>query len=87
MTLTVAVLFMTFLWPHVDDFVARPVRKWVAMGMILICLAPHFLWELLFPPAIDITAYKNSVDYEFKSCEFAHDLAELNRDAEWVRIS
>jgi hypothetical protein len=85
--LLVAALFMTFVWPHVDDFVARSLRNWVAMGMILVCLAPYFLWETFFPPAIDITAYKNSVDYEFKSRDFAYDFAELNGDAEWVRVS
>lgn len=78
---------MAFVWPHVDDFVARFLRKWVAMGLILVCLAPYFLWEIIYPPAIDITAYKSSVDYEFKDAGFAYEFAELNGDAEWVRIS
>ena len=26
---------------------------------------PYFLWEVIFPPAIDITAFKDRVDYEF----------------------
>jgi len=87
LTLVVAASFMVFVWPHVDGFVARSLRSWAAMGMILICLAPYFLWETFFPPAIDITAYKNSVDYEFKRRDFAHEFAELNRDAQWVRIT
>ncbi len=86
-TLAVAALFMTFIWPYLDDFVTPSLRKWVAMGLIIICLAPYFLWEIIYPPAIDITAFKDSVDYEFKDSAFAYEFAELNRDAEWVRIS
>ena len=86
-TFAVAILFMIYLWPHVEDFVARPIRKWVAMGLILLCLMPHFLWELLWPPAIDITAYKDSVDFGFRDADYAYDFADLNDDAEWVKIS
>tara|TARA_R110002073_G_scaffold36582_10_gene106513 strand:- start:4467 stop:4736 length:270 start_codon:yes stop_codon:yes gene_type:complete len=86
-TLVFAALFMAFLWPHLDDFVARSLRKWVAMGLILVCLAPYFFWETFYPPAIDITAYTDSVDYEFRDADFAYEFASLNGDAEWVRIS
>jgi hypothetical protein len=78
---------MYFVWPYLDDFVARPLRKWVAMGLILICLMPYFLWETIYPPAIDITAFANSVDYEFKNELYAYEFAQLNEDAEWVKIS
>ncbi|KAA5538019.1 hypothetical protein FYK55_27770 [Roseiconus nitratireducens] len=87
LTLLVAGMFMTFVWPHVDDFVAHALRKWVALGLILICLTPYIFWEIVFPPAIDITAYKNSVDYEFRDPEYAFEFADLNADADWVRIS
>ena len=57
------------------------------MGLILVCLAPYILWEMFFPPAIDITAYSESIDYEFRDPDYAFDFAELNDDAEWVRIN
>lgn len=87
MTFVIAAVFMIFLWPQVDDFVARSLRKWVALGLIIVCLSPYFLWEIIYPPAIDITAFKDSVDYEFRDADFAYEFAELNSDAEWVRIS
>ncbi len=86
LSITIAAVFMLFVWPHVDDFVARPVRRWVAMGLILICLAPYLVWETFFPPSIDITAFSESVDYEFRDSAYAHEFAELNRDAEWIKI-
>ncbi len=43
LTLTLAALFMIFLWPHIDDFVAKAWRKWVALGLILFCLTPYFV--------------------------------------------
>lgn len=87
LTLVIASVFMIFLWPQVDDFVARSLRKWVALGLIIVCLSPYLLWEIIYPPAIDITAFKDSVDYEFRDADFAYEFAELNSDAEWVRIS
>jgi len=86
LTLAIAAAFMFFVWPHLDDFVARSIRKWVAMGLILVCLAPYFLWEVLFPPSIDITAYPDKVDYEFRDPEYAYEFAALNEDADWVKV-
>jgi len=86
LTLAVAALFMVFVWPNIDDFVATAIRKWVAMGLIFVCLAPYLLWETFFPPSIDITAYTESVDYEFRDSDYASDFAALNDDAEWVKI-
>jgi hypothetical protein len=86
LTLVVAAAFLFFVWPLLDDFVARPIRKWVAMGLIFVCLAPYFLWETFFPPSIDITAFPDNVDYEFRDEEYAHEFAALNGDAEWVKV-
>ena len=57
------------------------------MGSILLCSAPYFLWEVIFPPAIDITALKDRVDYEFADENYAYDFAGLNEEAEWVEVS
>lgn len=75
LTMVVAVLVLAFVWPFFDDFVARAIRKWLAMGLILVCLVPYFVWETFFPPAIDITAYPERVSYEFRDHEYARDFA------------
>jgi len=71
-------VILWFFWPYLDQFVARSFRKWVAGVLVLICLSPLFLWETFFPPSIDITAYKDSVDYEFKNESYACEFASLN---------
>lgn len=86
-TLVLAGVFLFLVWPHVDDFVARPIRKWVAVGMMMLCASPWLLWEAFFPPAIDITAFSKSVDYEFKNPGDAYEFAELNSHAEWVKVN
>jgi hypothetical protein len=78
---------MWLVWPQVKDFIAIPFRRWVAVAMILVGVSPYFLWEVFFPPSIDVTAYRESVDYEFRSPEYAYEFAELNQDATWVKIS
>lgn len=85
-TIVVAFVFLAFLWPQLDGFVARPFRKWAGMGLVLVSLAPYLLWETIFPPPIDITAYSDNVDYEFKDPKYASHFAKLNKDAAWVRI-
>ena len=87
LTIMIAALFLFFVWPYLEGAVAPSLRKWVAMGLILICLAPLFIREVLWPPAICITAFKDSVDYEFRDGDYAEEFAELNEDAEWVKLS
>ena len=82
-----AVAVMFFIWPRLNEIVIAELRKWVAMGLILLCSTPYFLWEVIFPPPIDITAYKDSVDYEFADARYAEDFADLNNDADWIEIS
>lgn len=56
----------------------RPVRKWVALGVVLLAVSPWFLWQLFFPPPLDLTVYTDTVDYEFKDEEYAAEFAALN---------
>ena len=84
--MAVAALVLLFVWPHLDGFVARPWHRWARMGLVLVCLSPWFVWETMFPPAIDLTAYSKSVDYEFRDEEYAWEFAELNSHAEWVNV-
>ena len=44
------------------------------------------LYESFCPHPFDLTAYSKSVDYEFSDEEMAHEFAELNNDAAWLRI-
>ena len=51
---------------------------WV-IAIMLGCLAiPTFIIDLIWTPAIDLTAFKESVDYEFRDLEFAEEFAALN---------
>ena len=85
--LLIAALVMVFIWHRLDSNLFLEFRKWIIMGVILFCCAPYFLWEVFFPPAIDITAFKDNVDYEFADEDYAHDFANLNDAAEWVHVS
>ena len=85
-SIAVAGLVMTFVWPQVANFAPEPLRKWVAAGLILVALLPLFILSILRPPAFDMTAYGDSVDYEFRRAEYASSFAQLNDDAEWVKL-
>ena len=76
---------MFFVWPRVAHFVPEAISQWVAVGLILFTLLPFFLFSIFKPPAFDITAYPDSVDYEFRCADYAKSFAELNEDAEWVK--
>ena len=86
LTASAAFLVLYFLWPHVDGVVARPLQRWAKMGLVLLCLSPWFWWGIYFPPPIEITAYRKSVEYEFADAVYACRFAGLNADAEWVTV-
>ncbi len=83
---TITILVMFFVGPFLDEVVPRALRRWVAVGLVVVCMSPWFFWENFFPPYIGMTAYSKSVDYEFRDFDYASDFAELNSDAEWVKI-
>ncbi len=56
-----------------------PLRGWLALGIALLCMVPFFLWETIFPPPIDLTAYSETVDYEFLDESYAREFAALNK--------
>ena len=78
---------LQYLWPYLKDEVPLSVRKWVSVGLGLVCVGPYFVYELFFPHPFNLTAHGDNVDYEFRDPEMAYEFAELNEDAEWVRIS
>ena len=56
-------------------------------GLALVCLLPQFMFEVFFAKPFDMTAYADSVDYEFTSKDHAVEFATLNCDAEWVKVN
>lgn len=58
-----------------------PFKRWLMLGVVLVCLVPVFLWETFFPRPFDMTAYSNTVDYEFRDPDYAAEFAALNPPA------
>jgi hypothetical protein len=48
---------------------------------------PQFIFEVFFAKPFDLTAYADSVDYEFTSKDYAVEFAALNMDATWVKVN
>jgi hypothetical protein len=86
-TIGVAIAAFYFLWPHFKDSVPRGARKWAMMGLAIGCVLPQFIFEVFFARPFDVTAFADSVDYEFTSKDYAVDFAMLNHDAEWVKVN
>jgi hypothetical protein len=62
-----------------------PFKKLLVMVVALICLIPLMLWETFFPKPFDMTAYSETVDYEFQNADYAAEFAVLNLQAERER--
>jgi hypothetical protein len=84
--IALAIVVVFFIWPHIDSHVPRMLRRWAGTAFALLCLLPYFCWEAIFPPRFDVTAYSESVDYEFADSRYAEEFAELNTNAAWVKI-
>ena len=57
------------------------------MVLAVICLLPQIIFEVFFAAPFDVTAYAESVDYEFTSQSYAEDFAKLNQEAAWVKVN
>jgi hypothetical protein len=55
-----------------------PFKKWLILGIALLCLLPVVLWETFFPRPFDMTAFTDTVDYEFRDAAYAQEFALLN---------
>jgi len=64
------------MWLLSDD--GGPAKRWLAMGVALLGIAPFVLWQVFFPPAIDITCYSETIEYEFRDGMYAMAFALLN---------
>ena len=78
----VATLALFWVWPLVEGSVPRAVRKWAMMGVALGCVLPYIVFQAFFPPPFDVTAYSESIDYEFRDAELAREFAALVREVD-----
>lgn len=76
-----------FVLPLIDQIDPRWLRKLTFFGMLVVCAIPTILTEIFIPQSFDISVFEDSVDYEFRDPEYAYEFAELNEDADWVKIS
>jgi hypothetical protein len=56
----------------------NPLRRWLGLGIALLCMLPWIVWEFVFPRPIDLTSYAHTVAYEFRDEDYAQEFAELN---------
>ena len=56
-----------------------PLKRWLALGIALLCMVPWFAWELVYPRPVDLTAYSSTVTFEFRDEDYADDFASLNQ--------
>lgn len=85
-TIALGCAALWLIWPHLSASVPSSVKRWAMMGLALLCIAPQLVFEAFFPKPFDITAYSDSVDYEFTDEDLAVDFAAFNHEAEWVKI-
>jgi hypothetical protein len=57
---------------------AKLAQKWLILPVALACYLPVWLWETFVPKPIALTAYADTVDYEFRDADYAREFAELN---------
>jgi hypothetical protein len=86
-SILIVVAAFWFVWPNLKDSVPAGLRKWAMLGLGLASLLPQVIFEIYFVRPFDVTAYSDSVDYEFASKDYAVDFATLNLDAEWVKVN
>ena len=56
----------------------RGFKRWLGMGVALLCMLPWIAFETIFPPVIDLTATATTVNYEFRDADYAEEFLALN---------
>lgn len=84
-----AFIYIAFwvLWPMFGAQVPQAIRRWVKIAFAVACCTPLIIYEVFFPKPFAITAFSDSVDYEFTDELAAYEFAQENEDADWVKIS
>lgn len=83
----VSAIVIIWVGPMMNEFVPRHLRKYAQLLLVLICLSPYFLFQIYYAAPFDITAYTDSIDYEFSNSHYAFEFAILNKDADWIKIN
>lgn len=86
LTIPTTIVALVVVWPQFQNSVPRGLRRWAMMCLALACLIPQIIFEASDAAPFDITAYTDSVDYEFASEDYAFDFSLLNHEAEWIKI-
>lgn len=86
-TIAIAAAALWLIWPGIEDAVPSGLRRWAMMVLAPVCVSPQILYEVYFARPFDVTAYKDSVDYEFTSEGYAVEFAMRNHDAAWVKVN
>jgi hypothetical protein len=58
-----------------------PLKRAALVGLIIVTILPWVLWEIIFPPPLDVTAFKETVDFDFRETDYALEFANLNKSA------
>ena len=85
-TLILVVIALCIFFPTLQKW-EQPLGRIMMLVVGLASVSPMVIFQVLFPPAFDISSSKKSITYEFKHEEDAIAFSELNEDAEWVEIS
>jgi hypothetical protein len=72
-------------WPYVGGLRHRR-QKYVLFGIALAATMPLLIWRAFHPYPIALSANTKGLTYEFRDKGAACEFAELNQDAEWVKI-
>jgi hypothetical protein len=54
--------------------------KWAIIGLGLLALVPVLVWNQFIPPFLELTAFSETVDYDFRDADFAEQFRKLNED-------
>jgi len=65
------------IYPHFKGW-SRTLRNLAAGGLALLAASPFFVFQVIWPPYIDTTADRKSIDYEFADLQYAAEFLELN---------
>ena len=52
--------------------------KWAIISLGLLAILPLFVWDQIFPPLLDLTAYSNTVNFDFRDAIYAEEFRKLN---------
>ena len=63
---------------NVGGWLERDLSRLQIMLAIVVGLSPVFVLQLMYPPAFAVAATGNSIEYDFRSAEYAREFEALN---------